>query len=62
MRNSGRALLGPLPQQEGARTNSPFLALWAGEGASVVLTWGEGRGVSRNQAGGVAQVVCPPLR
>jgi len=30
-------------------------------GPNSFLTWGEGRSVSRLQAGGVSQVVCPSL-
>ena len=36
----------------------PLLPHWAG--VSLFLTWNEGRGVSRSQAGGVASVFCPP--
>ena len=45
----------------GARTNRfpPCLLRSLG---SWFLIWGEGWGVSRGQAGGVAQVFCPPLR
>ena len=38
----------------GARTSNRFLCSW-------FLLWGDGGGVSRGRAEGVAEVVCPPL-
>ena len=35
--------------------------LMGGGGASLILLWGERRGVSKGEIGGVASVVCPPL-
>ena len=37
------------------------VSLLAPEPVSLVLKWGEGRGGPRGWAGGVAEVVCPPL-
>ena len=57
--NSGKALLGPLLQQEGAKTSNSFpCSLPEGQRAGSLYavrcgSWG--------QAGGVAQVFCPPL-
>ena len=56
------------PAAAGGREDKQQLPLLAcslregGGGTSWFLIWGEGRGVSRGRAGGVAQVVCPPLR
>ena len=47
---------------EWEQTTGPLLACSLRRGASLFLIWGEGRGVSRDQAGGVALVACPPLR
>ena len=46
-------------KQRGA---SLFACLLPEEGRSLFPTWVEGRGMSRGWAGGVAWVVCPPLR
>ena len=65
-RNSGKALLGPLLQQGGSgnKQQVPLLVRSpGGQGVvSLFLIWGEGRGVARGPARGVAQVFCPPLR
>ena len=52
------------PAAAGGRENKPQVPLPAHSlsGASLFLIWGEGRGVSRGRAGGMAQVFCPPLR
>ena len=47
-------------QQEGARTSNRLPCPL--RRAELVLTWGQGREVSRNQDGGVAWVFCPPRR
>ena len=59
---SHQALLGPRLQQGRMRTNSRFPCLLAARGVvSLFLVWGEGGRVSTGQAGGMTQVVCPPL-
>ena len=47
------SLLGALLQQGRARTSNRF-PLILEQGASLLLIWGEGRGVSGDQAEGVA--------
>ena len=57
------SLLGPLLQLEGVRTSSRLQRLFTPRGgASLFLSWGEGRGVSRGLARGVPSVFGPPLR
>ena len=57
-------LLGPLLQHGGVKTSNRFscsLPVGSGGVGDWFLVWGEGRGVSRGQAGGGAQGVYPPL-
>ena len=67
IRNSGRAFWGLVPAAWEVRTGS---LLSHQGGVSTFLTWGQGGGLThvgsgwgpdRGLAGGVAQVVCPPL-
>ena len=67
IRNSGRAFWGLVPAAWEVRTGS---LLSPQGGVSTFLTWGQGGGLThvgsgwgpdRGLAGGVAQVVCPPL-
>ena len=69
-RNTGKALLRLQLQQEQweqvtgslARSLARVRRVEGGQGrASCCLTWGEGRGVSKGLARGVAQMICPPL-
>ena len=58
IRNSGRAFWGLLAAAWKVRTGS-LLCPWGG--MSAFLMWGQGGGLTGAWAGGVAQVVCPPL-
>ena len=58
IRNSGRAFWGLLAAAWKVRTGS-LRCPWGG--MSAFLTWGQGGGLTGAWAGGVAQVVCPPL-
>ena len=63
-RNSGKALLGSLLQRRGRENKQqiPLLAHSMKEGDSLIPYMGQGSVVSRSQAGGLAQMVCPPLK
>ena len=61
-RNTGKALLGPLLQQQGIRTNNRFpclLTSWVG--ASLFLSRGEGRHMSRGLVEGWLRYFACPL-
>ena len=60
MRNSGKVLLGSLLQERGAGRSNGFLCLFLERG-KLAPHGGKGKSGSRGQAGGVTEVVRPPL-